>query len=65
MEQPNSQNPITPSDEALDSTPVDPEEAERKAISAKRMTLLLVVIGVILIALIIWELVDIGLGGIH
>ena len=63
--QPETLNPTPTLENSFESTEVDREELERKAISAKRMTLLLAVISAIIVLLIVWEIVDISLGGIQ
>ncbi|MCR5348851.1 MAG: hypothetical protein K6E59_04510 [Bacilli bacterium] len=45
------------------STAEDEAEKKRKELSYKRTTILLIVIAVIITAFIIWEIVDISLGG--
>ena len=41
---------------------IDPEEKLRKETAAKRLTILFAIVSVILVALIIWEIVDLSLG---
>ena len=45
------------------STAEDEEERKRKELSYKRTTILLWVISAIIVAFLIWEIVDIALGG--
>ena len=45
------------------STAEDEEERNRKELSYKRTTILLWVISAIIVAFLIWEIVDIALGG--
>jgi|GEM_PF-1819306 len=55
-------NNALPAENTFEST-MDEEELRRKELSYKRVTILLTVVAVILIAFIIWEIVDISLGG--
>jgi len=54
--------PFPQTENTFEST-MDEEELRRKELSYKRVTILLTVVAVILIAFIIWEIVDISLGG--
>jgi len=60
----NNQN-IDPNamENAMISTAETEEEAARKALSYKRMTMLLVILALVVLAFIIWEVVDIAMGG--
>ena len=46
------------------STREEEEELERKALSYKRTTILFIVLSVILLALILWEAVELCMGGL-
>lgn len=52
-----------PAENSLVSTREAEEEATRKQLSYKRTTILLCIIAVILLAFIVWEVVDLSLGG--
>lgn len=56
---PNFMEPIN-----QEETPeVDQKEVRRKAIASKRVFFLLLVLSLILVGLLIWELIEISLGG--
>lgn len=59
------QNPMQPplEENSLVSIAEDAEEAKRKELSYKRMTLLFVVLSLIILTFIVWEIVDLSLGG--
>lgn len=42
---------------------VDQKEVRRKAIASKRVFFLLLVLSLVLVGLLIWELIEISLGG--
>lgn len=52
-----------PAENTIVSTAESEAEAARKELSHKRTTMLLVVLSLIVLAFIVWELVDIALGG--
>ena len=57
-------NPNTPLDNgSLVHSAEDEEEQKRKALSHKRTTILLVVVSLIIAAFIVWEIVDLSMGG--
>lgn len=55
-------NPLPSEGNTFVSTEVDLEEESRKALAAKRLTILFALLCLVLIALLVWEIVDIGSG---
>lgn len=60
---PNPNLDPIPAENTFVSTAEDEAEAKRKELSYKRMTVLFIVLSVIVLAFILWEVVDLMMGG--
>lgn len=59
----NDPQNVFQAENTFESTPLSEEETERKQLSYKRMTILFTIIALVLIAFILWEAVDLSMGG--